>query len=198
MNQKPFELAAKEFVKRKLWSFGFSAKAIRFAPVDLIVNENFYVKVAYIDPKITRFTIPEEAKYADVLAVVFSTLGGLNVQYLRMGLENTEKMIGKEMKASELKDFIEKDFVSSPAQLFTGYRKDLKIPISEAKILADDWYSVNEIAQYHFLGKQVPAKEIRNLIDTKQLKATQWGKGNGKRTRVKGENLLKYLAEKGI
>lgn len=197
MNQKPFELAAKQLVKRQLWSHGFSAKEVRFAPVDLVVGDH-YVKVLYSNLKDKKLFIPEEAHYADVLAVVFQTVVGAEVRYLRLGLENTEKLVGKELRMKEISDLIYKDFIESPANLFTGYRKEKEIPVQEFTLLPDEWYSVTEIAQHKLLDKQCSKAEVRKLIDTKRLKAAQWGTGNGKRTLVKGEWIIQYLAEEGL
>lgn len=199
MNHKPFELAAKEFVKKKLWNHGYSVKKIRYSPVDLLVGEKYFVKVLYVPGNSKELFIPPDAEYADVLAVVVHHIGGYFVQYLRLGHSNTEKFVGRSLRIREFKDFIAHDFVTSPKFAFTGGPKEKAIPKEKPGIAPDDWYSVNEIARYRLMGgKQMAEKEIRALIQSKKLKASEWGEGHAKRTLIKGENIIAALAENDI
>lgn len=203
MAEKHFEIAAKSLVQKKLWQYGYQAKKLRFAPVDLLVNRSgkeskYLVKTICYSIKDKTLTIPEDAKWADVLAVVvIIPFTSALVYWLRLGFSHTEPMIGKSYKIGKEGDLIERDFVANPDKVFIGPNKGLVTPKQQPGLVAEEWYSPQEIAEYRLLGKQMSLGKVREAIDSKALKSSQWGKGNGKRIRVKGEWIIEYLANQG-
>lgn len=198
--EKHYELAAKSLVQKKLWQYGFKARKVRFSPVDLVVEnkgQTYAVKVVCYSTNEKHLSIPEEARSADVLAVVvlvpFTTA---LVFWLRLGFSHTEPMIGKSYKIGTEGDMIEHDFVVNPNKAFVGASKNIRVDSTTPALFPYEWYTPKEVAKYQLLGEQVSSQKIKMLIESKKIKASVWGKGNGKRTRIKGEWILEYLARK--
>ena len=198
--EKHYELAAKSLAQKKLWQYGFKARKVRFSPIDLNVDhkgQQFKVKVVCYSTNEKRLHIPEGAKNADVLAVVvlvpFTTA---MVFWLRLGFSHTEPMIGKSYKIGTEGDMIERDFVINPNKAFVGAVKSSGIRSTAPALLAYEWYTPQEIAKYKLLGEQIRSQKVKALVEAKKIKASVWGKGNGKRTRIKGEWIIEYLTKK--
>ena len=198
--EKHFELAGKALVQKKLWQNGYRARKIRFSPVDFIAGKpekvgRYAVKVICIDAKKGNLHIPEDAKYADVVAVV--VLFGFiapKVYWLRLGFSHTEPRVGKTYRIVDEGDLLSKDFVESPDKAFISVPKGVLIPRDRPGLISEEWYSPREISEYRFLGRQLSSKEVKALIASKKLKATIWGTGTGQKTMVKGVWIIEYLS----
>lgn len=72
---------------------------------------------------------------------------------------------------------------------------------AKIKLSPSEWYSLNQLVEMNlFPWRSNENKTYRTIVDADRksgnhLKAVIYGKGTGKRYRIKGENIISFLAK---